>query len=76
MVQGVLMTPVVEGREGQDAGDVAENPVGALVREEAAVAAVVKEDEDADEQAGGNDFPVDGPLWTLTSTTRSWVRDR
>ena len=52
-MHGVLTPPLVVGREGDDAGDEPDDIVGLLGTEEGPVAAVVEDDEGADEQAGG-----------------------
>ena len=61
VMHGVGAAPHVIGRQRQHAGDAAEPVVGQPVAEEGAVAAIVLDQEQPHQEAGGGDAPAAGP---------------
>ncbi len=60
MVPGVGELPVVVGNQGEDPGEEAQKVVGPLPGEEGAVAGVVLQDEQADQEQGGCEVQKEG----------------
>src|SRR6476620_11225922 len=59
-MHGVVVTPVAERLEDEQAGEAAQPEVRSLAGQERAVGAVVKDDEGAQEEAGGRNGEEQG----------------